>query len=63
MDREKAVFFILALIFCIFGIHALITFLNNPEVNFIYAFFSIGLLIPGSVLLLAAFHSKIKLFH
>lgn len=59
MNREETIFLILALIFWIFGLHAMITFLNDPKLDFIYGFFSIGLLIPGSVLLLAAFHSKI----
>ena len=60
MNREEIIFLILALIFWIFGLYAMITFLSDPKLNFIHGFFSIGLLIPGSVLLLAAFHSKMK---
>jgi hypothetical protein len=60
MNREKTIFLLLTLIFWFFGLHALITFLSDLKLNFIYGFFSIGLLIPGSVLLLAAFQSKIK---
>ena len=32
----------------------------DPDLNFTYGFISIGLLIPGSVLILAAFESKIR---
>jgi hypothetical protein len=60
MNFEKIIFLLLALIFWFFGLHALITFLSDLKLNVVYGFFSIGLLLPGSVLLLAAFQSKIK---
>jgi len=60
MNREKTISFILALVFCFSGLHSLIIFLTDPNLHFIYGFISMGLLIPGSVLLLATFHSKIR---
>ncbi|MFX1283411.1 MAG: hypothetical protein ACFFB5_07140 [Promethearchaeota archaeon] len=59
MSRKFLIFLILALLFCGLGLHSLILFLIDPELNFIYGFISMGLLIPGSILFLAAFESKI----
>jgi hypothetical protein len=60
MNRRQTVLLILSLLFCGLGLHSLILFLTDPDLNFIYGFISIGLLIPGSVLLLATFESKIR---
>lgn len=60
MNRKQTIFLILALVFCGSGLHSLIIFLTDPNLNYIYGVTSIWLLIPGSVLLLAAFESKIR---
>jgi hypothetical protein len=60
MNRVEIIFLLLALIFWLLGLHALMTFLNDLQHNTIYGSLSIWLLIPGAVLLLAAFQSKIK---
>ena len=60
MNNRQTVFFILALLFCGLGLYSLIIFLTDPDLNFTYGFISMGLLIPGSVLILAAFESKIR---
>jgi len=60
MTRKEIAFLMFALIFLASGLHSLIIFLIDPELEFIYGFVSMGLLIPGFVLLLAAFESKIR---
>ncbi|MFX0208127.1 MAG: hypothetical protein ACFFDT_19230 [Candidatus Hodarchaeota archaeon] len=60
MNRVEIIFLLLALIFWLLGLQSLITFLNDLQQNTMYGLFSIWLLVPGAVLLLAAFQSKIK---
>lgn len=61
MNRNEKIYFILACIFALLGTQALVTFLSDVETLFIYGIFSIWLLLPGVVLFLAAFQSKIKI--
>jgi hypothetical protein len=61
MNRNKKVYFILACIFALLGLHALVIFLSDVQTFFIYGLLSIWLLLPGAVLFLAAFQSKIKI--
>jgi hypothetical protein len=61
MNRNEKIYFILACIFTLLGIHALVTSLSDGQASSIYEFLSIWLLLPGVVLYLAAFQSKIKI--
>ena len=61
MNRNEKIYFILACIFTLLGLHALVTFLSDAQTFLIYGIFSIWLLLPGGVLFLAAFQSKIKI--
>jgi len=61
MNRNEKGYFILACIFSLLGLHALVTFLSDVQAFFIYGLLSIWLLLPGAVLFLAAFQSKIKI--
>ncbi|MHA2330181.1 MAG: hypothetical protein ACXACR_16810, partial [Candidatus Hodarchaeales archaeon] len=57
----EKVYFILACIFALVGLHTLVTFLSDVQTFFIYGLLSIWLLLPGAVLFLTAFQSKIKI--
>ncbi|MFW9777698.1 MAG: hypothetical protein ACFFE8_02510 [Candidatus Heimdallarchaeota archaeon] len=59
MNRQEYIFLALAIMFWAFGVHALLIFLTDISVNTIYGVTSMLLLIPGAVLLLAAFQSRI----
>ncbi len=61
MNRNEKIYFMLASIFTLLGLHALVTFLSDAQTFFIYGILSIWLLLPGGVLFLAAFQSKIKI--
>ncbi len=61
MNRYEITYFMLACIFFLFGLLALLSFLSDSQTYFLYGYISMGLLIPGGVLLLAAFQSKIKI--
>ncbi|MHA2052003.1 MAG: hypothetical protein ACXAB2_00445 [Candidatus Hodarchaeales archaeon] len=59
MNRNEKIYFVLAGIFTLLGLGALVTFTSDPQTNFIYGVLSIWLFVPGGVLFLAAFQSKI----
>ncbi|MHA2030486.1 MAG: hypothetical protein ACW99Q_13935 [Candidatus Kariarchaeaceae archaeon] len=61
MNRNEKIYFILACILTLLGLHALITFVSDAQSFFIYGILSIWLLLPGGILYLAAFQSKIKI--
>lgn len=61
MNRNEKAYFILACVFFLLGFLALWTFFSDSQSYFLYGFISIWLLLPGGVLLLAAFQSKIKI--
>jgi hypothetical protein len=61
MNRNEKIYFILACILTLLGLLALITFLSDAHTFFIYGILSIWLLLPGGILFLAAFQSKIKI--
>jgi hypothetical protein len=61
MNRNEKVYALFAALLTFFGVTSLIAFLFDSQNSFIYGILSIWLLIPGAVLFLAAFQSKIKL--
>jgi hypothetical protein len=61
MNRNEKIYLALACIFTLSGFLSLLTILIDPQNSFIYGTLSMWLLIPGGVLFLAAFQSKIKI--
>ena len=61
MNRNEKIFALFAGLFSFFGVTTLVIFLFDSQNSLIYGILSIWLLIPGAVLFLAAFQSKIEI--
>ncbi len=61
MNRNEKIYALFAGIFSLFGVTSLVMFLFGSQNSLVYGIISIWLLIPGGVLFLAAFQSKINI--